>query len=128
PNGQQVIAGLASLSEGQSRIERVVNHMESVQLGIQHSLGVMHTLSIATLGVTSLSGALMLWRLQALDKRLKNLSDAIQDVDDNLEAQNKAHLDKAVQKLNQFDVAPKDGLLQEASNEAQDAANIYGNL
>jgi len=59
-NGRQVLAGLASLSEGQSRIEQVVNHIDAVQLGISHTLGVIHTLSIATLGVTSLTGAFML--------------------------------------------------------------------
>ncbi len=129
PNGQHVLAGLASLSDGQSRIEQVVNHMDTVQLGMQHTLGVMHTLSIATLGVTSLSGALMLWRLQALDTRLKKLSVAIQDVDDKLDATTKAHLDKAVQKLQEFEDSPDDDApLKESSTEGQTAANMYGNL
>jgi len=128
PNGQNVLAGLASLSEGQSRIEQVVNHIESVQLGMQHTLGVMHMLSMATLGVTSLTGAFMVWRLQSLNKRFDKLAEAIKDVDDNLDAQNKAHLHKAVQKLREFEDSAEEGALTIASNEGQDAANIYGEL
>jgi hypothetical protein len=126
--GQHVIVGLASLSEGQSRIEQVVNHIESVQIGMSHTLGVMHTLSIATLGVTSLSAAYMVYRLHSLNKRFDQLSEAIQDVDDNLDAQNKAHLHKAVQKLRSFEVEKNSSALEDASNEGQDAANIYGEL
>jgi hypothetical protein len=126
--GQQVIGGLASLSEGQSRIEQVVNHIESVQIGMSQTLGVMHTLSIATLGVTSLSAAYMVYRLHSLNKRFDKLSEAIQDVDDNLDAQNKAHLHKAVQKLRSFEVENNTAALVDASNEGQDAANIYGEL
>jgi hypothetical protein len=126
--GQQVLAGLASLSEGQARIEQVVNHIDTVQLGISHTLGVMYTLSIATLGVTSLTGAFMVWRLQSLNKRFDRLSEAIKDVDDHLDAQNKAHLDKAVQKLREFEDSADPGALTAARDEAQDAANIYGNL
>lgn len=128
PNGQQVIAGLASLSEGQSRIEQVVNHIDSVQLGISHALGVMHTLSMATLGVTSLSGAFMVWRLHSLNKRFDKLSEAIRDVEDNLDAQNKAYLHKAVQKLREFEDSGDSDALTTARDEGQNAANIYGDL
>ena len=127
-NGQHVLAGLASFSEGQARIEQVVNHIDAVQLGISHTLGVMHTLSIATLGVTSLTGAFMVWRLQSLNKRFDKLAEAIKDVDDNLDAQNKAHLHKAVQKLREFEDQTDSAALTAASNEGQDAANIYGEL
>ena len=128
PNEQHVIAGLASLSEGQSRIEQVVNHIDTVQIGMSHTLGVMHTLSIATLGVTSLSGALMLLRLQALNKRLANLRQAIDDVDDKLDAQNKAHLTTAINKLREFEDSPEEEVLKQASNAGQFAAAIYSDL
>src|SRR5579871_154029 len=128
PNGQSALAGLASLSEGQARIEQVVNHIDSVQLGMQYTLGAMHLLSMATLGVTSLTGAFMVWRLHSLNKRFDKLSEAIKDVDDNLDAQNKAHLSKAVQKLREFEDSADEGALTIAGSEGQDAANIYGEL
>ena len=127
-NGQHVLAGLASLSEGQARIEQVVNHIESVQLGISHTLGVMHTLSIATLGITSLSGAYMVWRFHSLNKRFDKLSEAVQDVEDNVAAANKAHLDVAVQKLGEFDESGDEGALKKGRDEGQEAAAIYGDM
>lgn len=132
-NGQQVLAGLATLSEGQSRIEQVVNHIDvnhidTVQLGVSHTLGVMHTLSIATLGITSLSGAYMVWRFHSLNKRFDKLSESLQDVEDNVAAANKAHLDVAVQKLSEFDQSADDAVLKKGRDEAQEAAAIYGEM
>jgi hypothetical protein len=127
-SGQQTLAGLASLSEGQLRIEQVVNHIDSVQLGTSHTLGVMHTLSIATLGITSLSGAYMVWRFQSLNKRFDKLSQTLQDVEDNVAAANKAHLDVAVQKLNEFDESADETALKKGRDEAQEAAAIYGDM
>jgi hypothetical protein len=127
-NGQQVLAGLATLSEGQSRIEQVVNHIDTVQLGVSHILGVMHTLSIATLGITSLSGAYMVWRFHSLNKRFDKLSESLQDVEDNVAAANKAHLNVAVQKLSEFDQSADDAVLKKGRDEAQEAAAIYGEM
>jgi hypothetical protein len=127
-NGQEVLAGLANLSEGQSRIEQVVNHIDSVQLGVSHTLGVMHTLSIATLGITSLSGLYMVWRFHALNKRLDKLSESLRDVEDNVAAANKAHLDMAVQKLGEFDESADEAALKTGRDKAQEAAAIYGDM
>jgi hypothetical protein len=128
PNGQQVLAGLASLSEGQARIEQVVNHIDAVQLGISHTLGVMHTLSIATLGITSLSGAYMVWRFHSLNKRFDKLAETLQDVEDNVAAANKAHLDLAAQKLEEFDESSDEAALKKGRDEAQEATAIYGEM
>jgi hypothetical protein len=88
----------------------------------------MHTLSIATLGITSLSGAYMVWRFHSLNKRFDKLSEAMQDVEDNVAAANKAHLDVAVQKLGEFDESSNEDALRKGRDEGQEAAAIYGDM
>lgn len=127
-NGQHVLAGIASAAEGQARIEQVVNHIDSVQLGISHALGVMHTLSIATLGITALSGLYMVWRFRSLNKRFDKLSVAIRDVEDNVAASNKAHLTLAVGNLQIFDESADVNDLINARDQGFQAASIYGEM
>jgi hypothetical protein len=92
------------------------------------SLSSMQMVACATLGVTSLAGGFMLWRLDALNKRFDRLSRQIQDLEDTLDAQNKAHLRNAIQKLREYDSTGDRPTLTTAKNEAQTAANIYGQL
>ncbi len=71
PTGQKVLGGLEMLAESQGRIESAVVGIESAQVAMQGTLGVVQSLSIATLGITSLTGAFMALRLQALNKRIE---------------------------------------------------------
>lgn len=129
PTGQQVIGGLEMLADSQNRIETAVNGIETTQLAMQGMLGVVQSVSIATLGITSLSGAFMALRLQALNKRIDTLGKAIKDVEGKIDAQHKAHLKSSIQFLREFDDHPDDtGKLHRALDEARHAANIYGTL
>jgi hypothetical protein len=126
--GRTVLAGLQSLGENQARIQQAVTSIETAQIATNAALGSLHTLSLATLGITSLTGGFMLWRLQAINDRLNELVTVIKDIEDNITAQNKAHLMTAVQKLQEYDNTKQNRLLEIASGEAQHAANIYGHL
>ncbi len=128
-NGQQVLGGLASLSEGQERIEQVVNHIETVQLGISHTLGVIQTLSMATLGVTSLTGMYMVWRFHALDKRFAQLNGAIADVEEQIGAANRSHLEVAAANLpNSDEEEAKEEALKKARDASEHGLAIYGEM
>ena len=127
-SGKTVLAGLQSLGENQIRIEQAVTSIEGTQIAMNATLGSMQMVACATLGITSLTGALMLWRLEALNKRFDRLSKQVQDLEDTLDAQNKAHLRNAVQKLREYDSTGDRPTLTTAKNEAQTAANIYGQL
>lgn len=126
--GQTVLAGLQQVSESQVRVESAITAIETTQIGLEASIGGLQTVAMATLGVTSLSGALMLWRLHALNKRFDGLSNRIDDLEDNLDAQNKAHLKTSVQKLREYDDTDDTSALEMARDEAQHAANVYGQL
>lgn len=127
--GQKVIGGLEMLADSQTRIETAVNGIESAQLAMQGMLGVVQSVSIATLGITSLSGVFMTMRLQALNKRIDTLGKAIKDVEGKIDAQNKAHLKSSIQFLREFDNHPNDtGKLNRALDEARLASNIYAEL
>lgn len=127
-HGQTVLAGLQQVSESQIRVESAITAIETTQLGFEATIGGLQTVAMATLGLTSLSGALMLWRLHALNKRFDGLSSRINDLEDNLDAQNKAHLKTAVQKLREYDDTDDVGAVEMARDEAQHAANVYGQL
>jgi len=94
--GRQVIATLEGLTESQARIEQVVGHIEAAQIGVSSSLGTLASLSMATLGVTSLAAGFMAWRMKALDARLKAIANQISDIQAQLNAQNQAHLISAL--------------------------------
>ncbi len=126
--GQTVLAGLQQVSESQSRIESALNTIETAQIGFESAIGGLQTLAMATLGVTSLTGAFMIWRLQSLNKRFDSLVTRIKDLEDNLDAQNKAHLKTAVQKLREYDDTNESETVSKARDEAQHAANVYGQL
>lgn len=129
PTGQKILGGLETLTESQGRIESAVVSIETAQVAMQGTLGVVQSLSIATLGVTSLTGAFMAFRLQALNKRIENVAQAIKDVEGKIDAQNKAHLKSSVQFLREHDEKPGDGSkLKEALAEARRATNIYESL
>ena len=126
-SGQHVLAGLQTLEENEKRIEGAVTSIEAAQTATSSAVGALQTVGMATLGITSLTGGLMLWRLNALNKRFDRLSQQVQDLDDNMEANNKAHLRTAIQELRAYD----DGdapCLQNAMGEAQHAVNIYSEL
>lgn len=126
--GRTILAGLQSLGESQNRIEQAITSIEGTQIAMHASLSSMQMVACATLGVTSLAGGFMLWRLDALNKRFDRLSRQIQDLEDTLDAQNKAHLRNAIQKLREYDSTGDRPTLTTAKNEAQTAANIYGQL
>jgi hypothetical protein len=129
PTGEKVIGGLEMLGDSQARIDAAVNGIETAQLAIQGALGFVSAVSIATLGVTSLTGAFMAFRLQALNKRIESLGKEIQDVEGKIDAQHKAHLKSSLQFLREHDESPNDkGKLRRALDEARLAANIYGTL
>jgi hypothetical protein len=73
PTGQKVLGGLEMLADSQARIDSAVNGIETAQFAIQGTLGVVQTLSMATLGITSLSAAYMVFRLVALNRRIGTL-------------------------------------------------------
>ena len=129
PSGQKVLGGLEMLVESQARIETAVNGIETAQVAMQGTLGVVQTLSIATLGITSLSAAFMAYRLHALNKRIDTLGKAIKDIEGKIDAEQKAHLKSSLQFLRAYDTSPDDkGNLEEALKEARRAANIYGEI
>ena len=125
---QQVLAGLQTLGESQQRIEQAVTSIESAQIATNAALSGLQSVSFATLGVASLTGGIMLWRLEALNKRFDRLSQQVRDLEDNLDAQNKAHLRNSIQKLREFDDTGDERSLVRARDEAQHAANVYGQL
>jgi len=127
PKGDKVIGLLEMAADSQQRIETAVNGIESAQLAMQGMLGVVQSVSIATLGITSLSGAFMAYRLQALNKRIETLERSIKDVEGKLDAQHKAHLKSSIQFLREYDDRPDDkAKLNRALDEARHAGNIYG--
>lgn len=126
--GQTVLAGLQQVTESQIRIDSAVNAIETAQIGLESALGGLQTVAMATLGLTSLSGAFMIWRLQSLNKRFDGLVSQINDLEDNLDAMNKAHLRTAVQKLREYDDTNEIETAGKARDEAQHAANVYGHL
>lgn len=126
--GQKVLAGLQTLGESQQRIEQAVTSIESAQIATTAALSGLQAVSFATLGVASLAGGIMLWRLEALNKRFDRLSQQVRDLEDNLDAQNKAHLRNSIQKLREYDDTGDMASLGRARDEAQHAANVYGQL
>lgn len=129
PSGERLLGGLESLTDSHARIESAVNTIETTQLSLQGVLGLANAVSITTLGITSLSGAFMSFRLQALSKRIHSLSRTIKDVEGKIDAQHKAHLKSSVQFLREYEDHPdQEDKLRRALDEARHAANIYGAL
>ena len=126
--GQQVLVGLESLRDSTVRIENAVVGIEGAQLAMQGTLGVVQSVSIATLGVTSLSGGFMAWRLAALNRRLAHLSRRIDDVEGQIDAANKAHLRSSLQFLADYEKSGKEKDLDRSLGDARRAGNIYGQL
>jgi len=126
--GQKVLAGLDSLGDQADRVSSVVTNIETAQMAAAGTLGAIQAVSIATLGVTSLSGALMLLRFNALSDRLNRLSRKIDDVEGQIAAGQKAHLLNSIQFLENFETKHQDRDLGKAYEEAKLAANTYGLL
>ena len=123
--GQKVLAGLQTLGESQQRIEQAVTSIESAQIATSAALSGLQAVSFATLGVASLAGGVMLWRLEALNKRFDRLSQQVRDLEDNLDAQNKGHLRNAIQKLREYDDTDDTASLGKARDEAQYLSLIH---
>lgn len=127
--GQYVIAALEDIAESQSRIESVVANIESATIATRGALGALHALSMTTLGVTSLSSAFMLCRMQALRKRLDYLATQVKDIQAHLNAQTAAHLGSALDFLRCYeDGEEREADLRRALEASNYAANVYGNL
>ncbi len=135
PAGQKVIGGLESIAESQSRIDSAIGGIETAQLGLQSSLGLVQSVSVATLGISSLTGAFLAYRLTALERRVTFLSQQIADVDAKINAMHKAFLRSSLQYLREYDErsekdgnTPNNAGLDAALKDARSAANIYGEI
>src|SRR5579884_3413715 len=64
--GHHVVAYLEQTVESQRRIEDVVQGIQRAQIAAHATLGGLYSLSILGLGLTSLGGGFMIWRMNAL--------------------------------------------------------------
>lgn len=126
--GRRVIAGLQGVAESQERVEQAIAGIEATQMGMAGSLHALQAVSMATLGTASLSAACILWRLNALNKRLGRLESSIADIEEHLSAQDKAHLRQGVSKLREYEQSGSQSDLLKARDESQYAANVCGDL
>src|SRR5262249_22278145 len=119
---------LECLSESQTRIEQVVGHIETAQIGMASSLGTLTSLSMATLGVTSLAAGFMVWRMNALHQRLNAIRDQISDIQATLNAQNQAHIGTSLTFLDRFERNHQDGDRKTALEKSAFATHLYRDL
>jgi hypothetical protein len=128
PGGQRVLAGLEGLKDSQSRIEQVVQHIETAQIGVSQALGTLTTLSMATLGVTSLAASFMIWRMNALHARLGVIGGQITDIQTHLNANEQAHLQSGLSFLERFERTEGDKDRHTALEESTFATHLYRHL
>jgi hypothetical protein len=126
--GREVIATLENLSESQNRVESAVAHIETAQIGMAHGLSNLTSLSMASLGVVSLSAGFMIWQMSALDRRLSIVGKQISDIQVRLDAVQQAHLQTSLDFLSKYDRAKSDNDLDHALKESTFATNLYRNL
>jgi carbon storage regulator len=112
--GQRVIATLEGVAESQQRIDSAVAGIESTQLGTLSVLSTMQHLSMATFGLTALSAGLMLWRFNALNKRIDQLGGQLRDLESHHDAQEKSKLLKGLQCLRDFEDKHESSSLEKA--------------
>lgn len=126
--GRHVVAGLANLGESQQRIESAVGAIEATQLSMAGTLGVVQSVGMATLGLTSITAGLMVWRLGALDKRLKSLATQITDIEANLHAKDQGLLSSSLTFLEKHEQKHKNEHLEVALQHANLSAHTFGHL
>jgi len=126
--GRHVVAGLANLGESQQRIESAVGAIEATQLSMAGTLGVVQSVGMATLGLTSITAGFMAWRLRALDKRLDKLASQIADIEVRLDAKDQGLLDSSLTFLTNYERNQRREDLESALGRASDSAHTYGNL
>ncbi|RBP45200.1 hypothetical protein DES53_103198 [Roseimicrobium gellanilyticum] len=126
--GSSVVAGLQAVGENQTRILSTVAAIENAQLTTNIALGSIHTLSMASLGIASLTGGMMVWRLQAIQKRLDHIKSILQETHALVRAGIDANLTVAVQKLGAFDNNQDQSEAKDARDKAQYVAAVYGRL
>jgi hypothetical protein len=127
-SGQKVLAGIESLHEKQDRIESVVRNIETAQIGIADSLGTLTSLSMLSLGVTSLSAGFMMWRLNALNERLKKIGSMVSDILALLTAEQQAHLLRALSNLAKYEHERAEDYLKHAEQDSSFAVHVYRGL
>lgn len=124
--GRHVVAGLASLGDSQQRIESAVGAIEATQLSMAGTLGVVNAVTMTTLGVTSLSAGYMMWRLNALDKRLGLLATQVADIKAHLDAKDKGMLDSSLDFLHSYEKYQKAKDLHSALELASVSVHTLG--
>ncbi|HEV3303376.1 MAG TPA: hypothetical protein VG055_27235 [Planctomycetaceae bacterium] len=122
-----MIATLEGVAESQQRIDTAVAGIESTQLGTLSVLTTMQHLSMATFGLTALSAGLMLWRFNALNKAIDQLSRQLRDLESHHDAQEKSKLLKGLQYLD-YEEKNESSSLDKAYDQTSEAAFIYGQL
>jgi hypothetical protein len=126
--GTRVIGGIEQLAEGQNRIRQVVKHIETVSVASSGAIDALANMSMLALGVGSLAAGTMLWRVEALNNRIKAVSRQIEDIKKILEASNRVPLQTSIQLLKKYEDNRKSRDLGDAHKEAVDATNFYANL
>ncbi len=131
--GQETIAVLQGVADTQKRIEKTVNNTAEISLNNSQAISSLTAISFAGIGVTALFGGAILWRVEALNKKLDTLSQQIKDIDGKISAQQKAQLKTAVEQLIEYERSidvgqAKHSKGEEAESRAHEAYNIYGGL
>lgn len=128
PKGRQVVATLENLTESQGRIEQVVGHIETAQIGIAGNLGALTGLSMATLGVTSLATGFLMWRMNSLQNRLNAIQNQLANIQAIVTAMARAPLEGSLESLGSFERKSRKEDLQSAKDRCGEAVAIYGQL
>ena len=126
--GTHVVAAMDSLTESQGRIESAISGVETTQLTMASTLSTVQLLSMATLGVTSLTAGFMAWRLHALNHRLHTLTKQVADIKAHLDARDRALLDGSLSFLREFEKRERTSDLENALDKARTAASTYAKL
>lgn len=128
--GQKVLAGLESLSESQTRIVNVVQHIEAGQVATAGTLGTLLNFSMVHLGLTALAAVLMTARMLALQRRLTDIGRDLDDVQTYLKAQTEANLSASLDALARHESGHKDqdDDLRHALKVSNLVAHVYGPL
>ena len=125
--GTRVLAHLEALGDSQTRIQAAVSGLSSPLAAAAPTFAVLQSLSMLNLGVSALSGGLMLWRLAALRRRLDDESQRIRDIEGHITAAQKAVLQAAMNNLDLYESpgGGKPSILEAALQQANVSAHTY---
>jgi len=127
---EKLLVGMEQLSENSRRVEQVIKGVQASQIQIAQGMGALQTMSLVGMGMTGVTSAMLLMRLNLVEKYCRETLRLVKRLVVDAEVDKLARLKNGLSLLIRFEEGGRKefGLAQDATSTCNTSANTFSQL